>query len=123
MSLSMLKDVADYLTPVLQSSQFSSTGVLTPDEFTLSGDQLVHSCRTWQWDAGKAGTQKPYLQPSKQFLITRNVPCMCRANAYYHMQVDTKRSPARGQPLRCSARTIISPPPLLFAAPAPLSRV
>ena len=61
MSLSMLKDVADFLTPVLQSSHFSTQGVLTPDEFVSSGEQLVHSCRTWQWEGGKAGTQKAYL--------------------------------------------------------------
>ena len=83
----MLKDVADFLTPVLQSSHFSTQGVLTPDEFVSSGEQLVHSCRTWQWEGGKAGTQKAYLPPQKQFLITRNVPCMSRANAYYTQQV------------------------------------
>ena len=86
MSLSMLKGVADYLTPVLHSSQFSSTGVLTPEEFTSSGDQLVHAVRTWKWEAGPSSASKPYLQPNKQYLITRNVPCLCRANAY-EMQV------------------------------------
>lgn len=82
MSLSLLKDVADYLTPVLSSSHFSSSGVLTPDEFTSSGDQLVHACRTWKWEGGNKATNKSYLDPHKQYLITRNVPCMCRANAY-----------------------------------------
>jgi hypothetical protein len=82
MSLSLLKDVADYLTPVLHSSQFSLSGVLTPDEFTSSGDQLVHACRTWKWEGGSKATNKSYLDPHKQYLITRNVPCMCRANAY-----------------------------------------
>jgi hypothetical protein len=87
MSFSLFKDVADFLTPVLTSSQFSSSGALTPAEFVLSGDQLVHACRTWKWEGGNKGTQKSYLPPTKQYLITRNVPCMCRANAYFDRQV------------------------------------
>ena len=93
----MLKGVADYLTPVLQSSQFASTGVLTPEEFTSSGDQLVHVVRTWRWEAGPPSASRPYLQPNKQFLITRNVPCMCRANAY-EMQVHCKAAAAKPPP-------------------------
>ena len=45
MSASLLKGVVEYLTPVLHSSAYASTGVLTPAEFTSSGDQLVHSSR------------------------------------------------------------------------------
>ena len=78
----MLKDVAEYLTPVLHSSQFASSGVLTPDEFVASGEQLVHACRTWKWEAAAKSAQKAFLPPDRQFLLTRNVPCMCRANAY-----------------------------------------
>jgi len=78
----MLKGVADYFTPVLSSSQFSSTGVLTPDEFEASGDQLVYSVRTWKWEGANKQTAKNYLNPNKQYLITRNVPCLCRANVY-----------------------------------------
>ena len=105
----MLKGVADYLTPVLHSSQFISTGVLTPEEFTSSGDQLVHTVRTWKWEAGPPSASKPYLQPNKQYLITRNVPCLCRANAY-EMQVDQH---CGAQPLsRCV--TLAEPRPAIY---------
>ena len=108
MSASLLKGVVEYLTPVLHSSAYASTGVLTPAEFTSSGDQLVHSSRTWAWEGGLAGTAKAYLQPGKQFLITRNVPCMCRANAYAMQVTRTPTShhltsPHSAHPLRCYA--------------------
>ena len=80
--VSLLKNVADYLTPVLSSSQFSASGVLTPAEFELSGDQLVYSVRTWKWESAPKHALKEYLNPQKQYLITRNVPCNCRATQY-----------------------------------------
>ena len=80
--VSLLKNVADYLTPVLSSSQFTASGVLTPAEFEQSGDQLVYSVRTWKWESAPKHAQKDYLNPQKQYLITRNVPCNCRATQY-----------------------------------------
>lgn len=80
--MNQLKNVAEYFTPVLTESHFHEKGVLTPEEFVLAGDQLVYSCRTWQWSAGLPGTQKKYLPPNKQFLITRNVPSLRRAHTY-----------------------------------------
>ena len=80
--VSLLKNVADYLTPVLSSSQFAASGVLTPSEFELSGDQLVYSVRTWKWETAPKSAIKDYLNPQKQYLITRNVPCTCRATEY-----------------------------------------
>ena len=80
--VSLLKNMADYLTPVLSSSQFAATGVLTPAEFELSGDQLTHSVRTWTWQTAPRAAQKDYLSAQKQYLITRNVPCACRARQY-----------------------------------------
>src|SRR4051794_10201890 len=82
MNLGFLKDVADYLTPLLRESGFNDRGVLTPEEFVLAGDQLVHSCRTWSWTSGPIANQKKYLPSGKQFLITRNVPSLCRVEKY-----------------------------------------
>mmetsp|Transcript_9432 Transcript_9432/g.18337 ORF Transcript_9432/g.18337 Transcript_9432/m.18337 type:complete len:369 (-) Transcript_9432:284-1390(-) len=79
---SVFKGVAEYFTPVLQSSNFKEKGVLTPEEFVKAGDQLVFNCRTWKWAPGKEGLVKPYLPKDKQFLITRNVPSLKRATDY-----------------------------------------
>jgi len=48
-------------------------------EFVIAGDNLVSKCPTWSWESGEPNKRKSYLPPEKQFLITRNVPCLRRA--------------------------------------------
>jgi len=72
---------AEYVTPVLTTSQFREKGVLTPEEFVAAGDMLVLRCPTWSWQAGDPAKARPFLPPSKQYLVTRNVPCQRRASS------------------------------------------
>lgn len=71
--------VAEYFTPILKKSKFKQTGVLTPEEFVIAGDHLVHQCPTWYWvKASDASSAKPYLPFDKQYLMTKTVPCYKR---------------------------------------------
>ncbi|TPX49238.1 hypothetical protein SeLEV6574_g01589 [Synchytrium endobioticum] len=71
----------EYLNPILKTSRFKETGVLTPEEYVLAGDFLVYKCPTWTWAAGDGAKRREYLPADKQYLITRNVPCLRRAAA------------------------------------------
>lgn len=69
------------VTPALSTSKFLQEGVLTPEEFVQAGDLLVHKCRTWSWEGGDPTKTVSYLPPDKQFLLTRKVPCLMRADS------------------------------------------
>jgi ubiquitin-like-conjugating enzyme ATG3 len=73
---SLLHSVGEYLTPALKDSKFRETGRLTPEEFVLAGDFLVFKCPTWQWGMGETSRRRSILPKEKQFLVTRNVPCI-----------------------------------------------
>jgi len=72
--------IAERFTPLLTESKFKETGVLTPEEFVMAGDHLVHHCPTWQWAKGSPDKLKDYLPPDKQFLTTKNVPSYKRCS-------------------------------------------
>eukprot|EP00010_Vexillifera_abyssalis_P001628 CAMPEP_0201552184 /NCGR_PEP_ID=MMETSP0173_2-20130828/14543_1 /ASSEMBLY_ACC=CAM_ASM_000268 /TAXON_ID=218659 /ORGANISM="Vexillifera sp., Strain DIVA3 564/2" /LENGTH=314 /DNA_ID=CAMNT_0047962623 /DNA_START=27 /DNA_END=974 /DNA_ORIENTATION=+ len=69
------------VTSTSNTSTFLTEGTLTPLEFEAAGDMLVGKCATWSWQAGDPKRAVSYLPANKQFLITRNVSCMQRADA------------------------------------------
>ncbi|KXN72348.1 autophagy protein 3 [Conidiobolus coronatus NRRL 28638] len=76
----------EYLNPLLKETQFLETGRLTPEEFVKAGDFLVYKCPTWTWESGNKDQRRDYLPADKQFLITRNVPCLRRVDQLAHSQ-------------------------------------
>ncbi|CAA7026943.1 unnamed protein product [Microthlaspi erraticum] len=73
------KGAVERITGPRTVSAFKEKGVLSVSEFVLAGDNLVSKCPTWSWESGDPSKRKPYLPSDKQFLITRNVPCLRRA--------------------------------------------
>uniref|UniRef100_A0A0E0IWH0 Autophagy-related protein 3 n=1 Tax=Oryza nivara TaxID=4536 RepID=A0A0E0IWH0_ORYNI len=75
----LYKGTVERVTGPRTVSAFLEKGVLSVPEFILAGDNLVSKCPTWSWEADDPSKRKPYLPPDKQFLVTRNVPCVRRA--------------------------------------------
>ncbi|KAJ3228318.1 E2-like enzyme [Clydaea vesicula] len=73
-----LRIAREYMSPLLKESKFKESGVLTPEEFVAAGDFLVYKCPTWQWASGIPEKKRDYLPADKQYLITKNVPCLKR---------------------------------------------
>ncbi|KAF5731053.1 autophagy 3 [Tripterygium wilfordii] len=73
------KGMVERITGPRTVSAFKEKGVLSVSEFIIAGDNLVSKCPTWSWESGEPSRRKPYLPSEKQFLITRNVPCLLRA--------------------------------------------
>ena len=76
-----LRTTRENWTPARSTSAFLEEGVLTPNEFVLAGDLLVARCPTWEWASGDPAARKAHLPDSKQYLVTRRVPCRCRASS------------------------------------------
>jgi len=87
-AFSLFKGFAEYFIDVPKESHFYERGVLTPEEFEKAGDLLVSKCPTWSWSAGEASKRKDYLPAEKQFLITRNVPCLKRCKELIELAKD-----------------------------------
>lgn len=66
--------------PQRTTTAYLEKGVLTPEEFVRTGDELVFKCPTWSWESGDPKKLKSFLPVDKQFLITRNVPCQNRVS-------------------------------------------
>ncbi len=75
-----VESVREMTAPVLRESKFVERGVLTPDEFVKAGDLLVYKCPTWEWCTADRNKLKSYLPGNKQYLVTRNIPCLSRVN-------------------------------------------
>lgn len=73
------KGTVERITGPRTVSAFKEKGVLSVSEFVIAGDNLVSKCPTWSWEAGEPNKRKSYLPADKQYLITRNVPCLRRA--------------------------------------------
>ncbi|CAM8983063.1 unnamed protein product [Rhodiola kirilowii] len=73
------KGTVERITGPRTVSAFKEKGVLSVTEYVTAGDNLVSKCPTWSWESGEPSKRKPYLPAEKQFLITRNVPCLRRA--------------------------------------------
>ena len=64
------QDVVSYISPTLKQSKFYTEGILTPEEFILSGDYLVEKCPTWKWCSAKENLYISALPKDKQYLVT-----------------------------------------------------
>jgi ubiquitin-like-conjugating enzyme ATG3 len=82
----LLYKVGEYFSPVLRDSKFGETGVITPEEFVAAGEYLTYKCPTWQW--GDCGGKRSYLPDDRQFLITKNVPCVRRVSQMRRADVE-----------------------------------
>ena len=74
----IFRAVATPFIGVLKESKFLEQGLLTPDEYVLAGDQLVHKCPTWKWMPAEDKLANKNLPPAKQYLVTEKVPCLSR---------------------------------------------
>jgi ubiquitin-like-conjugating enzyme ATG3 len=53
------------------------------EEFVAAGDFLAYKFPTWTWSAASSSDSKytrEFLPPSKQYLISRGVPCLRRVS-------------------------------------------
>jgi ubiquitin-like-conjugating enzyme ATG3 len=85
--MNLLHGIREYVAAVPTKSTFTKTGRITPEEFVAAGDYLVFKCPTWKWCAGDPKKRKDYLPAGKQYLVTKNVPCLQRVAQTESMEV------------------------------------
>jgi len=73
-----LIDVGREVSAPMTVSNFREKGEITPVEFERAGDALVQCCPSWKWESGDPAKAQNYLPKTKQFLMTRGVPCSMR---------------------------------------------
>ncbi|CCC70986.1 hypothetical protein NCAS_0G00990 [Naumovozyma castellii] len=87
----------EYLTPISHKSTFLSTGQITPEEFVLAGDYLVHRFPIWKWNESVVDVSvRDFLPAEKQFLVIRKVPCMERAQDMLNVEDERGESDNQG---------------------------
>ena len=59
------RTIATPFVGILKESKFLEQGLLTPAEYIIAGDQLVHKCPTWKWEAGEEKLMSKHLPPDK----------------------------------------------------------
>ncbi|KAG5494993.1 hypothetical protein JKF63_02045 [Porcisia hertigi] len=74
------KSVHNRLRNVKTTSDFQTTGRLTPKEFVEAGDELIQKNPVWQWVGGPESVQE-YLPKDKKCIVYRGAPCTERAPA------------------------------------------
>jgi ubiquitin-like-conjugating enzyme ATG3 len=89
-TIGYLRAAREWAYPTLKKSAFLEKGVLTPEEFVVAGDELVFRCPTWSWETGDRSKIKAYLPADKQYLVTRQVPCVSRVAELEH-QMDLQQ--------------------------------
>ncbi|CAI5514802.1 unnamed protein product [Closterium sp. Naga37s-1] len=102
------KSTAEMLLSARSATAFAEKGVLTPDEFVAAGDNLVAKCPTWSWEGADPSRRRSFLPADKQYLITRNVPCLRRVGAMGGESAAGRRCPPH-----------IAAPPFLPALASP----
>lgn len=73
---------------MLKQSKFKEHGRITPEEFIAAGDFLAYKFGSWSWDAGDKAKRRDYFPDDKQFLVTRNVPCLRRVAQMAYTDAD-----------------------------------
>jgi ubiquitin-like-conjugating enzyme ATG3 len=71
--LRLLQDIRAELTPLQSESTFAQNGMISAQEFVISGDHLVAINPIWRWVGCKTGARKPYLPREKQYLAVNGV--------------------------------------------------